>query len=199
MTPEVASKAFDPFFTTKPIGQGTGLGLSMIYGFAKQSDGFVNIESAPGAGTTITLELPRATGPVEEDHVQSGDTPTGRGETVLVVEDDVSVRLLVTEVLRELGYRFIEAVDAARAESILRSDVRIDLLVSDVGLPGPMNGRQLARLAREVRPALRVLLVTGYVQSVVDRARFVADRVDLLTKPFSLDVLGTKIRTLMER
>ncbi len=154
MTPDVIAKAFDPFFTTKPIGMGTGLGLSMIYGFARQSGGQVRIHSEVGQGTTVCLYLPRHLGPAEAARCRSlADAPRAqRGETVLVVDDEPTVRMLVTEVLEDLGYTAIEAADGAAGLKVLQSDVRIDLLVTDVGLPGGMNGRQVADAARMARP-----------------------------------------------
>jgi PAS domain S-box-containing protein len=197
MPPDVLAKAFDPFFTTKPIGQGTGLGLSMIYGFAKQSRGHVRVRSAPGQGTAFTLLLPRAQLSGGAETVADATAPQGKGETVLVVEDDATVRLLVVEVLEELGYRYLEAADAREAIPILQSAQRIDLMISDVGLPG-MNGRQLAEMARGVRPALRVLFVTGYAENATMRSGFLAPGMDMMTKPFALDALGTKIRAMLE-
>ena len=199
MPPEVIAKAFDPFFTTKAIGQGTGLGLSMIYGFAKQSGGHVRIESEVGRGTSVKLYLPRARGGLAIVGDASRDeTPRGEGETVLVVEDDPTVRLLITEVLEELGYVHLEASDAREALPILRSDRRIDLMVSDVGLPD-LNGRQLAEKGREKRPDLNVLFVTAYSAAATIRGEFLAPGMELLTKPFTLDALGTKIRRMIER
>ncbi len=167
MTPEVIAKAFDPFFTTKPIGQGTGLGLSMIYGFTKQSGGQVCIYSEVGRGTTICLYLPRHLGVDERAELspEVADAPrAGQGETVLVVDDEPTVRMLVTEVLEDLGYRAIEAADGSAGLKVLQSGVRIDLLVTDVGLPGGMNGRQVADAARVARPDLKVLFITGYAE-----------------------------------
>jgi PAS domain S-box-containing protein len=198
MSPETVAKAFDPFFTTKPIGQGTGLGLSMIYGFAKQSRGQVRIKSALGEGTTITLYLPRHRGAVAFDtNVEpKGETPQGSGETVLVVEDDPSVRLLIGEVLRDLGYSCLEASDSQIAMPLLASNVRMDLMITDVGLPG-LNGRQLAEIAREHRSDLRVLFVTGYAEHATDRSRFLGSGMDMITKPFTLDALANKIREMI--
>ena len=197
MAPEVVEKAFDPFFTTKPAGEGTGLGLSMIYGYAKQSGGHVRIYSEVGHGTTIKLYLPRADAEVVASPIMPVEAPRGRGETVLVVEDDAAVRLIIAEVLDELGYLHLGAADGPAAVQILQSEARIDLLVTDVGLPN-MNGRQLAEIARNLRPGLKVLFVTGYAESAAVRHGFLEPGVDMLTKPFALDALGTKIRTIIE-
>ncbi|MEJ8854078.1 PAS domain S-box protein [Variovorax robiniae] len=189
MTPEVLAKAFDPFFTTKPIGQGTGLGLSMVYGFAQQSRGLVQIQSQPGAGTTVTLYLPRAH--ADESASPAGPIgapplPQGQGEVVLVVEDDPSVRLLVLDVLDGLGYRTLYVHDGASAILILRSTARIDLLVTDVGLPG-INGRQVAEIARGLRPDLPVVFMTGYAEHASTRAEFLAPGMQMISKPFEID------------
>jgi len=202
MPPEVVAKAYDPFFTTKPIGQGTGLGLSMVYGFVKQTGGHVRIDSTPGQGTLITLFLPRnrtQTEQQEEDHsapvtIQGAQT----NETVLVVEDEAAVRMLVVEVLQELGYKVLEAVDGTSSLPHLQSDQRIDLLVSDIGLPG-INGRQLAEIARQHRPDLQVLFITGYAPNAEVRGEFLGPGMDMLAKPFSVDMLGAKVRQLIER
>ncbi len=197
MSPEVVDRAFDPFFTTKPIGLGTGLGLSMIYGFAKQSHGHLRIYSEEGRGTTVRLYLARAHTDLDLSSVIEAVKPTrGEGETILLVEDDAAVRILITGVLEELGYRFIVASDAPQAMTILRTDVRIDLLLTDVGLP-IMNGRQLAEFARESRPEMRVLFVTGYAENAAVRGEFLDRGMDMLTKPFSLDVLGLKINEMI--
>jgi CheY-like chemotaxis protein len=198
MSPETAAKAFDPFFTTKPIGQGTGLGLSMIYGFAKQSRGQVRIESQLGQGATIRLYLPRHRGVMDQDTSGIGvdPVPHGAGETVLLVEDDASVRLLIAEVLRELGYASLEAADGQAALPLLASPARMDLMITDVGLPG-LNGRQLAEIAREHRPDLRILFVTGYAEHATDRSRFLGAGMDMITKPFTLDALAIKIREMI--
>ena len=210
MTPDVLAKAFDPFFTTKPIGQGTGLGLSMIYGFARQSGGHVHIESTPGRGTTICLYVPRFTGSrfADQEFTGSGELrgtpdtgspaplPGAEGETVLVVEDDPAVRLLVLEVLHELHYEAIEAVDSRTALPILCSPRKIDLMVSDVGLPG-MNGRHLAEMARQYRPDLKVLFMTGYAASAAVRADFLLADMDMISKPFAIEALAVKIRDML--
>jgi PAS domain S-box-containing protein len=199
MSPEVIAKAFDPFFTTKPIGQGTGLGLSMIYGFVKQSGGHVRIESEEGHGTKVNLYLRRAlTGEAAVESASLASPQPGQGETILVVEDDATVRLLMTEVLKTLGYRYLEAAEAQTAIPLLASDTPIDLLITDVGLPN-MNGRQLAEIAREHRPALKVLFVTGYAQNAMVRGGFLAPGMEMINKPFALDVLSAKISEMIER
>jgi PAS domain S-box-containing protein len=196
MSPETAAKAFDPFFTTKPIGQGTGLGLSMIYGFVKQSRGHVRIESREGAGTTVKLFLPRHIGSVAAPEVKEHfETPQGEGEYVLLVEDEPSVRLLIREVLEELDYTCLEANDGQAALPILASDRRLDLMITDVGLPG-LNGRQLAEIARQHRPDLKILFVTGYAEHATVRGGFLAPGMDMVTKPFALDALAKKIREM---
>jgi signal transduction histidine kinase len=197
MSPAVMEKAFDPFFTTKPIGEGTGLGLSMIYGFVKQSGGHVRIYSAPGAGTTVKLMLRRAE-PAGPSAVE--ETPAlamGRGETVLVVEDDPTVRLLMVDVLDELGYQHIEVPDGRAAVPVLQSRQRIDLLLTDVGLPH-LNGRQVAEIGRQSRPDLKVLFVTGYAEKAAVRQGFLEPGMEMLMKPFALEALAAKIRTMIE-
>jgi CheY-like chemotaxis protein len=190
MTPEVAAKAFDPFFTTKPLGQGTGLGLSMIHGFVRQSGGQVRIYSEPGEGTNVCIYLPRHRGEAEAAEA-SPERPTthrsGQGQTVLVVDDEPTVRMLVTEVLEELGYAAIEAADSPTGLKVLQSDVRIDLLVTDVGLPGGMNGRQMADAARASRPSLKVLFITGYAENAVFGNGHLEPGMHVMTKPFALD------------
>ena len=199
MSPDVIAKAFDPFFTTKPIGQGTGLGLSMIYGFLKQSGGHVRIESKEGQGTTVGLYLRRAQMNEEAIEIVLPKSPQpGQGETILVVEDDATVRLLVTEVLKTLGYCYLEAGDAQTAIPMLASDTQIDLLITDVGLPN-MNGRQLAEIAREHRPELKVLFITGYAQNAMVRGGFLAPGMEMINKPFALDVLSDKISEMIDR
>ncbi len=191
-------RVFEPFFTTKPVGQGTGLGLSMIYGFARQSGGHVRIYSEVGIGTTIKLYLPRFHGELENAGEAPGHTPRGAGETVMVVEDDPSVRMIVLEVLAELGYDAIEAHDARGAMPIIHSARPIDLLVTDVGLPG-MNGRQLAEIARQARPGLKVLFITGYAQNAAVRSGFLDAGMEMMTKPFPVDDLATKLKQMLAR
>ncbi|WP_426958179.1 ATP-binding protein [Muricoccus radiodurans] len=199
MPPDMLEKVFEPFFTTKPIGQGTGLGLSMIYGFARQSGGHAWIDSVPGEGTAVSLTLPEVAAPSHAaPEVTTDEAPrAAEGETVLVVEDDPAVRLLAMEVLRELGYAAREAGSAEEALPILRGNGRLDLLVSDVGLPGT-NGRQLAEMARSIRPGLRVLLMTGYAEAAATRGRFLEPGMEMVTKPFALDDLARTIRRIIE-
>ncbi len=197
MTPEVVEKVFDPFFTTKPIGQGTGLGLSMVYGFARQSGGQVRVHSQPGVGTTVSLYLKAGEeAELGEPEFVHGVAADGEGQTVLLVEDDPSVRLLVREVLEELSYVAIEAEEATAAITILSSDQPIDLMVSDVGLPG-MNGRQLAEVAREHRPDLPILFVTGYAENAAIRAGFLGTNMAMISKPFAIEELSAKIREML--
>jgi PAS domain S-box-containing protein len=198
MSPEVAARAFDPFFTTKPIGQGTGLGLSMIYGFARQSNGHVTIESRIGQGTSVKLYLPRHHGDsaAEQASIVRAAEHAATGETVLVVEDEPVVRGVILEMLHDQGYRTLEAVDGPSGLRILRRDQRIDLLVTDVGLPG-MNGRQLADQARETRPGLKILFITGYAESVAISDGFLQPGMEMITKPFELDNLARRIRAMV--
>jgi PAS domain S-box-containing protein len=201
MSPELMAHVFEPFFTTKPTGQGTGLGLSMVYGFAKQSDGHVRIYSEEGQGTTVKLDLPRHRGMEGHDEAdpEFGQVPRAEsGETVLVVEDEPVVRGLVVEVLEELGYRALEAPDGPSGLRLLLSKRRIDLLITDVGLPG-LNGRQLADQARERRPDLKVLFITGYAENATLANGILEPGMAMLTKPFAVDALTRKIGQLIER
>ncbi len=197
IAPEVIAKVFDPFFTTKPIGQGTGLGLSMVYGFARQSGGQVTLESQPGVGTTVSLYLRAGheTDLDQPDEVQA-ELRAGAGQTVLLVEDDPSVRLLVKDVLVELGYNTLEADEANAAIGILQSDRPIELMVSDVGLPG-MNGRQLAEHARDYRPEIPILFITGYAENAAIRADFLGTNMAMIAKPFSIEELSGKIEEML--
>ena len=199
MTPDIAARAFDPFFTTKPIGEGTGLGLSMIYGFARQSGGQALINSVPGQGTTVRITLPRHS--VSAAAEQPGRyVPSPRAadahETVLVIDDEPAVRMLMAEVLGELGYGTLEAADGPAGLRIIDSAVRIDLLVTDVGLPGGLNGRQVADAARARRPGLRVLFITGYADNAVVGGQLELG-MQVMTKPFAMAALAEKVRTLL--
>ena len=202
MTPDVIARAFDPFFTTKPIGQGTGLGLSMIYGFARQSGGHVRIYSEVGRGSMVCIYLPRHLGSAAdvEDERGLADAPRAQeGETVLVVDDEPSIRMLVTETLQDLGYGAIEAVDGPSGLRVLQSDTRIDLLVTDVGLPGSMNGRQMADAARVSRPHLKVLFITGFAENAVVGNGHLEPGMHVLTKPFAMETLAGRIKDLISR
>ena len=201
MTPEVIARVFEPFFTTKPIGEGTGLGLSMIYGFAQQSGGQVRIYSEAGKGTTVCIYLPRHYGEVEDDKPSTEGRQLPRseqGETVLVVDDEPTVRMLITDILDELGFRAIEAGDSAAGLKVLESDVRIDLLVTDVGLPGGMNGRQMADAGRVSRPDLKVLFITGYAENAAVGNGQLAPGMAVLTKPFPIEMMAARIRSMIE-
>jgi CheY-like chemotaxis protein len=201
MPPDVVEKAFDPFFTTKPIGQGTGLGLSMIYGFARQSEGYAKIYSEEGRGTTVKLYLPRYHGDVVEAEEEGEELSEAHraeaGEVVLVVEDEPAVRELVVDVLEELGYRAVEAGDGVVGLKLLESDMRVDLLVTDMGLPG-LNGRDLAGAARKLRPDLKVLFMTGYAENATLANGFLDPGMQMMTKPFAIDALATRIRDMIE-
>jgi PAS domain S-box-containing protein len=201
MTPEVIRRAFDPFFTTKPSGQGTGLGLSMIYGFAKQSNGHVAIYSEPGRGTTVKLYLPRHRGPAVQrgpDAPIFGPHQAEAGETVLVVEDEAIVRDLIVEVLQDLGYHALEAEDGAAGLAILQSEARIDLVVTDVGLPD-ITGREMIERARPHRSDLRVLFITGYAENAVFGNGHLDSGQQMITKPFPVDALAARIREMIEQ
>ncbi len=200
MTPEVRARAFDPFFTTKPLGQGTGLGLSMIHGFVRQSGGQVRIYSEVGIGTTMCLYLPRYTGAMEavEAPLEPREVSTRHGETVLVIDDEESIRFVVTMVLQEAGYRVLEAADGPAGLRILQSDARIDLLITDIGLPGGVNGRQVAETARELRPGLKVLFATGYAENSVFGNGHLAAEMEVITKPFTMTALTSRVRAMID-
>jgi len=202
MTPEVMRRAFDPFYTTKPSGEGTGLGLSMIHGFARQSGGEVRIYSELGKGTMVCIYLPRHRGDVDVDDLLSPHPIEAQGEpgeTVLVIDDEPTVRMLVTEVLSEMGYSAIEAGDAATGLRVLQSDARIDLVITDIGLPGSMNGRQLIEAARHSRPDLKALFITGYAENAVIGNGILEPGMHVLSKPFSLEHLASRIREIISQ
>jgi PAS domain S-box-containing protein len=199
MSAETIAHAFEPFFTTKPIGQGTGLGLSMIYGFARQSEGYARIYSELGHGTTVKLYLPRHRGALEEEEAPASMPPAAAeaGETVLVVEDEPVVRGLIVEVLADLGYAALEAADGPSGLAMLQSRRRIDLLITDMGLPG-LNGRQIADAGRALRPELKVLFMTGYAENAAIASGFLEPGMAMITKPFAMDVLARRIRAIIE-
>ncbi|WP_250479629.1 MULTISPECIES: ATP-binding protein [unclassified Caballeronia] len=201
MSPEIVRRAFDPFFTTKPLGEGTGLGLSMIYGFAKQSGGQVRIHSAVCVGTTVSIFLPQQ----ETESVADPATATAHeaehaehDETVLVVDDDDVVRMVTVEMLGALGYVTRSAADGASALAEIKRMKRIDLLLTDVGLPGGLNGRQVADAARQIQPGLRVLFITGFADAAVIGGNDLAPGMSILTKPFSAETLAERVRKAIE-
>ncbi len=201
MTPEVIARAFDPFFTTKPLGQGTGLGLSMIYGFVRQSGGQVRIYSELGDGTTMCLYLPRFMGEAQDADLAAATRALpfdGHGETVLVVDDEPTVRLLIVDVLADAGYRAIEAVDGAEGLKVLQGQSRIDLLITDVGLPGGMNGRQVADAGRALRPDLKVLFITGYAENAVVSHGHLDPGMQIITKPFAMEDFRLRISEMID-
>ncbi|QXT35649.1 response regulator [Sphingomonas sanguinis] len=200
MTPEVMERVFDPFFTTKPIGEGTGLGLSMIYGFVRQSGGQVRIYSEVGAGTTMRLYLPRLPGEPELADPNEASAARHRaheGQAVLLVEDENAIRDLVAEVLRDAGYHVLTANNGPMGVQMLQSDERIDLLVTDVGLPGGLNGRQVADAGRAVRPALKILFVTGYAANAAVGAGHLDEGMEVLTKPFNVLELERRVGEML--
>jgi len=200
MTPEVIQRVFEPFFTTKPIGQGTGLGLSMIYGFARQSGGHVRIYSEVGLGTTVCIYLPRYHGDVVDDEVETlrVAAEAAGGQTILVVDDEASIRHLIDEVLDECGYTVIGAADGAAGIKVLQSGARIELLITDVGLPNGMNGRQVADHARALRPGLKVLFITGFAENAAVGNGHLEPGMELLTKPFTLEALTSKVAAMIK-
>jgi signal transduction histidine kinase len=200
MSADTIAKAFEPFFTTKPIGQGTGLGLSMIYGFAQQSEGYAKIYSEVGKGTTFKLYLPRHRGDAKDEEPASklGEfRRSDSGEVVLVVEDEAVVRSLIVEELQELGYIALEAVDGPKGLEMLQSRRRIDMLITDIGLPG-LNGRQVADAARQLKPELKILFMTGYAENAALASGFLEPGMEMITKPFAMEALATRIRAMIE-
>jgi PAS domain S-box-containing protein len=199
MSAEILSRAVEPFFSTKEVGQGTGLGLSMVYGFAKQSGGHLVINSVEGEGTTIELYVPRSSQAAEARSArqEQSELPAGKGERILLCEDDADVRLFSSETLSELGYEVIEAGDADGALEAMRSHGPIDLLFTDIVLPGGRTGADLAREARALQPDLRVLFATGYARSALEERQDPASGIELLLKPFGVEALATKIRAIL--
>jgi CheY-like chemotaxis protein len=195
---DLMDKVFEPFFTTKQVGQGTGLGLSQVYGFVRQSGGSVKIYSEVNQGTTVKLYLPRYFGAVIANPTESRLFAKGDGkETVLIVEDDPLVRELAVSLFRDLGYTAIEAAEATAALAILESSKHIDLLFTDVGLP-KINGRQLAEEARKRRPEIKVLFTTGYARNAIVHHGRLDPGVELITKPYSYEMLAQKVRSILD-
>jgi CheY-like chemotaxis protein/two-component sensor histidine kinase len=200
MTPEVAGRAFEPFFTTKDTGKGSGLGLAMVYGFVKQSGGHVKIYSEPGMGTTVKLFLPQIVDAVEapnEPVEEPAAQPVGR-ETILVVEDEEDVRELVCRLLGALGYRILQASEGNAALAIVDSEPTIDLLFTDVVLPGGMNGPDIARAAQARRPGLKVLYTSGYTGNAIQQLEALASEVRLLSKPYAIEDLAQTVRGMLD-
>ncbi|MDB5964092.1 MAG: histidine kinase, partial [Polaromonas sp.] len=199
MTAKVIERAFEPFFTTKPSGQGTGLGLSMVYGFVTQSGGQVKITSQPGVGTEVSIYLPAYEGEMASSTpaLRAGDTSPSKGKIcILLVDDEVMVRETLAEVLGDQGYRVIQAGDGAQGLDVLKSIERVDLLISDVGLPGHMNGRQLADAGRKLRPGLKVLFITGYADKAASAEGLAAEDMQVMIKPFGLDEFELKVSAM---
>jgi len=200
MTPDVIAQAFDPFFTTKPLGQGTGLGLSMIHGFVRQSGGQVRIYSEVGSGTTMCLYFPRFTGKIEDDELEHdvSRVDPGHGETVLVIDDEAAIRTLIVEVLEDAGYNVLQASDGSSGLKLLGSDLKVDLLITDVGLPGGLNGRQVADAARQSRRDLKVLFITGYAENAAVGNGHLEPGMQVITKPFSVATLSNKVADILD-
>ncbi|WP_250195422.1 hybrid sensor histidine kinase/response regulator [Aquincola tertiaricarbonis] len=199
MPPSVVQRVFEPFFTTKPLGKGTGLGLSMVYGFVRQSGGQIAVDSTPGRGTRMSLLLPRHLGEADADEPAAPQKVAGgAGETILLVDDDDAVRHLITELLTEAGYRVLPTRDGPGALQLLQGQEPIGLLLTDVGLPGGMNGRQVADTGRELRPALKVLFITGYAETTALGNALAEDRMEVLAKPFEFPVLLAKVREMLD-
>jgi CheY-like chemotaxis protein len=202
MTPAVLARAFDPFFTTKEVGKGSGLGLSQVYGFAKTAGGHVKIYSELGIGTTVKLYLPKSSDrPVapEIGTETASLRPASGHETILVVEDDEDVLVVASESLGELGYQVVTAGDATQALAILRGDQPVDILLSDVIMPGGMNGVQLTVEARRIRPELKVLLTSGYTAAALSLEHGLPDNLNVLEKPYRREELAKKLRLVIGR
>jgi signal transduction histidine kinase len=202
MPPDIVARIFDPFFTTKPLGEGTGLGLSMIYGFARQSGGQVRVYSEVGKGTTMCIYLPRyQDGDTESDEALSPSAPiehVGDGQVVLVIDDEPTLRMLIAEVLGDAGYTAIEASDGKSALRVLESTARIDLMITDVGLPNGLNGRQVADAARLLRPDLKVVFITGYAENATLGHGRLEKGMQVLAKPFPMEVLARRVREILQ-
>jgi signal transduction histidine kinase/CheY-like chemotaxis protein len=199
MSPTTMARVFDPFFTTKPLGQGTGLGLSMIYGFVQQSGGHIHLGSEVGQGTTVTIYLPRYLGTLDGDaevDTMAGLSPKGSA-VVLLVEDELPIRLVIADLLSDLGYTVLAARDSRSGLKILEAGNLIDLLITDVGLPGGMSGRKLAEAALHLRPELKVLFITGYAESAAVRDDLMEEGMQFMTKPFALEALAAKIAGIL--
>lgn len=201
MPPSIVARAFDPFFTTKPIGQGTGLGLSMVYGFAAQSGGSTRIYSEVDKGTMLCIYLPRhaiePSGEATETFIANASPRSEVGDFILLVEDEPLLRMVAAEQLEDLGYNVIETDDASSAMKVVKSDQLISLMITDVGLPRGMNGRQLADAARELRPGLKVLFITGYAENAILNHGHLERGMHLLTKPFSEEALARRVKELI--
>ncbi|HEY5237725.1 MAG TPA: CHASE3 domain-containing protein [Rhizomicrobium sp.] len=199
MSADVMARVFEPFFTTKPEGQGTGLGLSQVYGFVKQSSGHVKIYSEAGQGTTVKLYLPRTRKPEENAEPVLSAPPQGGSETILVVEDDEGVRAAVVDMLGDLGYNVLKAANAEQALTVLSSGAGVDLLFTDVVMPGPIPTRELARRAQQMIPGIAVLFTSGYTQNAIVHNGRLDDDVFLLSKPYRRDDLAWKLRSLLNK
>jgi CheY-like chemotaxis protein len=198
---EILARVFEPFFTTKDVGLGTGLGLSQVYGFAKQSKGDVRIASEVGVGTSVTIYLPRSYGLPIVDFVASMEPAmrASQGETILVVEDDGQVQNYTVEALRELGYEVHRTAEGGSALALLQRTLKVDLLFTDVMLPGALNGRDLAEKAQELRPDMKVLFTSGYSQDVIVKKGRLDPEIDLLVKPFSYRDLAIRVRRTLDQ
>ena len=194
---DILDQVFEPFFTTKPEGKGTGLGLSMVYGFVKQSGGHIKIYSEVGQGTTIRMYLPRVRGNEDIETIIDLGVASGGTETILVVEDDEDVRATVVDMLSDLGYRVLKARDAMSGVAIIESGVAVDLLFSDVVMPGPLRSPELARKAQERQPGLAVLFTSGYTENAIVHGGRIDEGVELLSKPYTRDALARKIRHVL--
>jgi CheY-like chemotaxis protein len=193
------ASAFDPFFAAQPIGQGTGLGLSMIHGFVQQSGGQVHLSSKEGFGTTVTLYLPRHLGTLPDEpsaSVAQCRPLRSASDVILLVEDEPPIRMVILDLLGDLGYKMLDAKDGPAGLAILETTLQIDLLITDVGLPR-MNGRKLAEAARRTRPNLKVLFITGYAEGCAGDNGWLANGMQVITKPFAVDVLAAKVQGML--